>query len=149
MTMKVSEAPTVVEQTFDATLDKVWRSTTEPELMRRWYFDKISSFEPEVGFETKFTISNEGRDFPHRWKVTEVIPQKKIAYDWSYENYPGDSRVTFELLEAGTFTRLLLTHTVQEDFPEDVPEFQRESGLAGWQYFIQKSLKDHLEEKRT
>ena len=84
-------------------------------------------------------------DFLHRWKLTEVVPHRKIAYDWSYDNYPGDGGVVFELFEDDSSTRLRLTFAVREDFPQDVPEFRRESGLAGWQYFIQKSLKDHLE----
>ena len=143
--MRASDKPIVVEQTFNATLDRVWKSLTEPALMRQWYFDNISNFKPEVGFETGFTVSNDGRDFLHRWKVTEVVPHKKIAYDWSYENYPGDAWVAFELFEEGSATRLRLTHVAREDSPQDVPEFRRESGLAGWRHFVQKSLKHHLE----
>jgi uncharacterized protein YndB with AHSA1/START domain len=143
--MRANEEPIVVEQTFNVSPGEVWKSITEPELMRQWYFDKISSFKPEVGFETRFTVSNEGRNFPHRWRVTEVEPEKKLAYDWSYENYPGDAWVVFELFEEGSTTRLRVTHTTRKDFPQEIPEFHRDSGLAGWQYFVQKSLKEYLE----
>jgi len=143
--MRASEEPVVVEQTFRATADQVWKSITDPDLMRQWFFDNIPRFEPEVGFETTFTVVNEGREFPHRWKVTEVVPSKKIAYDWSYDNYAGDSWVEWELFEEGSATRLRLTHKVREDFPDDVPEFQRESCVAGWTYFVAQSLKSHLE----
>ena len=143
--MRASDEPIVVEQTYNAKPETVWRSITEPDLMRQWFFEAITDFRPEVGFEGRFTVSNEGREFPHRWKVTEVVPHKKIAYDWSYENYPGDAWVAFELFEEGSSTRLRLTYTAREDFPQDVPEFRRESGLAGWKYFVQKSLKGHLE----
>lgn len=32
-----------------------------------------------------------------------------------------------------------------EDFPEGVPEFKRESGLQGWNFFIVQRLKNYLE----
>ena len=42
--------------------------------MRQWYFENIPAFKAEVGFETQFEIHNQGRIFPHRWKVTKVVP---------------------------------------------------------------------------
>jgi len=33
---------------------------------------------------------------------------------------------------------------VLEDFPQDIPEFKRESGLAGWTYLILESLQKYL-----
>ncbi len=53
--------------------------------------------------------------------------------------------MTFELTEQGRATTLKLTNTVLQDFPDNVPEFERESCLAGWQYFIGQSLKVYLE----
>ena len=53
--------------------------------------------------------------------------------------------VAFELFEEDDSTRLNLTHRVTESFPDDIPEFKRESGLAGWNYFIKTSLKEFLE----
>ena len=113
--------------------------------MHHWYFKDIPSFKPEVGFRTQFNVQSEERNFRHMWEVTEVIPKKKIAYNWKYDNYPGDSRVEFELFDQQNHTKLKLTHQVLESFPEDIPEFERESGIAGWAYFISKSLKEFLE----
>jgi uncharacterized protein YndB with AHSA1/START domain len=53
-----------------------------------------------------------------RDKVTEVIPQKKIAYTRRYKGEPGDSLVAFELFADGGKTRLALTHTGIETFPK-------------------------------
>jgi uncharacterized protein YndB with AHSA1/START domain len=77
--------------------------------------------------------------------VTEVVPLKKITYNWKYEDYPGDSFITFELFEQNNLTKLKLIHSVLESFPEDIPEFKRESGLEGWTFFIRKSLKEFIE----
>ncbi len=66
---------------------------------------------------------------------------KTFTINWRYGGYAGDSLVTFELSEQGDDgTVLRLTHLVTASFPEDVPEFSRESGITGWKYFITESL---------
>ena len=109
--------------------------------------DSIESFEPKVGFETKFVIENEGRVFSHLWKITEVERLKKITYNWKYEEYTGDSFVTFELVNQGKNTKLKLVHTTTKDFPSNIPEFTRESCVGGWNYFIKQRLKEYLKKQ--
>ncbi|MGB5749143.1 MAG: SRPBCC domain-containing protein [Desulfobacterales bacterium] len=145
--MKKSDEPIVVEQVLNASMDTVWKSITEIDLMRQWYFDNIPSFRPEAGFETQFTIEHEGRVFPHKWKVTGVVPGRKIVYTWRFDGYAGDSYVAFELSEQGGSTKLRLTAIVTEDFPEGIPELTRESCIGGWEYFIQQSLKAFVEKQ--
>ena len=143
--MKKNEEPIVVEQSFNASIDAVWNAITEIDQMRQWYFENIPSFKPEVGFETQFNVQSQDRNFLHMWKVTEVSSLKTITYNWKYENYPGDSFVTFELFQQDNLTKLRLTVQIMEDFPENIPEFKRESCVEGWIYFIRKRLKEYLE----
>ncbi len=145
--MKKEEKPIVVEQTYDVSSGELWNAITELKQMTKWFFENIEAFEPEAGFETRFVIENEGRTFPHLWKITEVEPLKKISYNWKYEGYAGDSFVIFELSEHGKKTKLKLVHTITEDFPSDIPEFTRESCITGWNYFIKQSLMDYLKSK--
>ena len=42
-------------------------------------------------------------------------------------------------------TNLKLTHAGHDTFPNDNPIFSRESGEAGWRYFLNESLKAFLE----
>ena len=84
--------------------------------MKQWFFDNIPSFEPIVGFETRFDIQVEDRIFPHLWKLTAVVPKEKITYNWKYEGYPGRSMVVFELFENDNRTTLRLTAAVLENF---------------------------------
>ena len=142
--MKKGDAPVVVEQTFNKSIDTVWNSITEVDQMRQWYFENIPSFKSEVGFETQFNVSCHDRNFLHQWKVTEVVPKQLITYHWKYERYSGDSFVTFELSRQNDVTTLTLTHRIVESFPDDIPEFKRESCLEGWTFFIKKSLKEYL-----
>jgi uncharacterized protein YndB with AHSA1/START domain len=143
--MKKNDEPIVVEQTFQADADTVWKSITEIDLMRQWYFNTIPSFKPEVGFETQFNVESGGRSFLHLWKVTEIVPLKKIVYNWKYDGIPGDSFVVFELFRQNDMTTLRLTHQIKESFPDNIPEFSRESGVIGWTFFIRKSLKEFLQ----
>ena len=143
--MKKNEDPIIVEQTFNTSVDAVWNAITEIDQMRKWYFESIPSFKPEVGFETQFNVHSQDKTFMHLWKVMEVVPSKILAYNWKYEDISGDSFVKFELFEENHLTKLRLTHQVLEDFPDDIPEFKRESGVEGWTFFINKSLKEFLE----
>jgi len=143
--MKKTDKSIIVEQLFDSSIENVWKAITELAKMKRWFFDNIPSFNPTVGFETRFVVQVEDRVFPHLWKLTEVVPMKKITYDWRYEGYQGRSIVIFELIKEVHQTKLKLTSTAIESFPDNIPEFTRESGVQGWNYFIKKSLKGYLD----
>lgn len=143
--MKTSEEPIIVEATFSAPPERVWQAISDPEEMRQWYFSQIEDFQPELGFETKFTVALEARSFEHRWKIVEVEEGRRIAYSWSYTEYPGNSRVSMQISPADGGTHLRLEDIVTEDFPDDIPEFERESGVEGWNYLIKEALKAHLE----
>jgi uncharacterized protein YndB with AHSA1/START domain len=140
--MKKNNEPVIVEQKFSATIDTVWKSITEIDRMRQWYFENIPLFEPEVGFETQFNVESGGRNFLHMWKVTEVVPMEKIAYDWRYGGYAGDSFVVFELFKQDDFIKLRLTHNVRESFPDDVPKFSRESCIGGLGILYQEKTEE-------
>lgn len=143
--MKTSQPPIIVSQDYKATPLEVWNAITRPQQMRKWYFEPLEDFKDQVGFKTQFAIQHEDRTFTHQWEITEVIPQKKLSYCWQYEEYQGLAKVSFEISPSENSTTLTLINTILEDFPENIPEFTRESCLGGWQYFIQQQLKNYLE----
>lgn len=136
----------VVERTFNAPVARVWKALTEADEMRVWYFD-LKEFKPEVGFEFEFSVEHEGVNYHHLCQVTEVIPQKKIAYTWRYKGQPGDSLVTFELFPEGDKTRLKLTHTGIESFPKTAA-YARKNFEAGWTAIIGSELKQFVEKTK-
>jgi uncharacterized protein YndB with AHSA1/START domain len=133
----------VIERTFNAAVARVWTALTDVEQMRQWYFD-LKEFKPEVGFEFAFVVEHEGVTYDHRCKITEVIPQRKIAYTWRYEGHEGDSLVTFELFAEGDKTRLKLTHKGLDTFPK-LPAYAREKFMQGWTEIIDSALKRFVE----
>jgi uncharacterized protein YndB with AHSA1/START domain len=144
MTTKTNLAEAVViERTFSAPVASVWKALTDVDQMRVWYFD-LREFKPEVGFEFEFVVEHEGMIYHHLCKVTEVVPQKKVAYTWRYKGHEGDSLVTFELFAEGGETRLKLTHEGLETFPK-TPAFAPKNFREGWTQIIGTSLQDYLE----
>ncbi len=143
MTYKTSP-PVIVTQAFEATADSVWATITDRNRMIRWFFGEIPDFKPLIGFETVFDVENNGLIYPHRWKITECVPNRKITYSWKYDGYPGESFVVWELSSQAPLTILTLTHYGMESFPQDNPDFSRESCLAGWNYFIHERLRAYL-----
>ena len=142
----VTEA-VMIERTFNAPVARVWKALTDADEMRVWYFD-LKEFKPEVGFEFEFTVEREGTKYHHLCKITEVIPQKKIAYTWRYAGEEGNSLVTFELFTDGGKTRLKLTHDGLETFPK-LPAYAKTNFEKGWTEIIGSSLKQYVEESKT
>jgi len=135
--------PLVFERTFQAPVDQVWKSLTDVDEIRNWYFD-LKEFKPEVGFEFQFMVEHEGNKYDHRCKIVEMIPQKKLAYSWRYEGQPGNSIVTFELFAEGNKTKMKLTHEGLETFP-NLLAYARKNFREGWTSILDSSLKHYLE----
>jgi uncharacterized protein YndB with AHSA1/START domain len=143
--MKKSE-PIVIERTYNAPVEKVWKAITDKAEMKLWYFD-LKEFKAEPGFKFEFTGGpDDGKQYLHLCEVTEVVPLKKLTYSWKYDGYEGISFVTFELFNEAGKTKLILTHRGLESFP-DIPDFARANFVEGWTHIIGISLKDFVEVK--
>jgi uncharacterized protein YndB with AHSA1/START domain len=134
----------VVDRTLNAPVARVWEALNDVDQIRQWYFD-LKEFKPKAGFEFEFVVEHEGHSYHHLCRVTEVIPQRKLAYTWRYKGERGDSLVTFELFAEGEKTRLKLTHTGIETFPK-TPAYARKNFEAGWTG-IATELENFLEGK--
>ncbi|MEM9001789.1 MAG: SRPBCC domain-containing protein [Bacteroidota bacterium] len=143
--MNTTDAPIIVEQDYQVSQATVWNALTRLDELKLWFFENIPAFEPKEGFETRFPVTTENGIFTHIWKVTEVIEEKKLSKKWMYAEYPGSAMVHFLLIPNNGKTTIRLTLEVLEDFPQNIPEFKRESGVAGWNYFLCERLKDYLE----
>jgi len=147
MTIKMEQAEAVaVERTLNAPIARVWKALTDANQMRQWYFD-LKEFKPQVGFEFEFVVDHEGNRYHHLCQVSDVVPQKKIAYSWRYKGEPGDSLVTFELFGEGNKTRVKVTHTGIETFPK-TPAYARKNFENGWTAIIGTELKQFVEKSK-
>lgn len=142
--MKTTGQPIVVQIQLNVPPKEIWKAITYKDQMIQWFFENIPDFKAEVGFTTRFNVQTENHIFPHLWKITMVIPEQKIVYDWRYENFVGAAKVTFEITPNQGQRKLTVTSTVIEDFEDNIAEFERNSCLAGWKYFIEDRLFNFL-----
>ncbi len=84
--------PLIIERTYKASIEKVWKAITDKDQMKQWYFD-LAVFKPEVGFEFQFVGGTPEKSYVHLCKVTEVEVGKKLTHSWKYEGYSGNSVV--------------------------------------------------------
>ena len=137
--------PLIVERTYNANIQRVWKAITDRDQMKEWYFD-LEEFKPETGFKFEFTGGDETVQFLHECIVLEADPPHKLSYSWRYPDREGYSVVTFELFaEDETKTRLRLTHEGIDSFPQDDHRFGIASFTAGWNEIIGVSLKNFVE----
>jgi uncharacterized protein YndB with AHSA1/START domain len=139
----MNNEPVVVERTFNASVHKVWKALTNKEQMDQWSF-KVSDFKPEVGFEFTFEGKRENTTYHHVCKVTEVVFCKKLSYSWQYKGVEGSSLVTFELFVGGDTTRVRVTHTGLETFP-NTADYAKQNYVEGWNHLLGVSLQKLLE----
>ena len=140
--------PIVVEQEFSVSRSELWKAITEPSQMVNWFFKAIPDFEPEPGFETKFNVNTGEADFVHVWKVLEAVPDTKVVIDWRYQGFDGIGKVIFEVFDGQRGSKLRITNEGLESFPQDRPEFTRESCVGGWEFF-QGQLKNWVEKGKA
>lgn len=131
--------PLVIERTFDAPVARVWQALTDKDEIGRWSFT-ISDFKLEVGHDFSFYGGTETRRYLHLCRIVEIIPGRKLAYTWRYENIPGITLVSFELFAEGDKTRLRLTHEGLENLAHAGPDFARTNFEAGWTAILDQGL---------
>jgi uncharacterized protein YndB with AHSA1/START domain len=106
-----------LETIFDAPIDLVWQSWTDPARMTWFGSDpegRVICAEAQVRvggtFRVKFRNSDE-TEFVCRGIYQEVDPNRKLAFTWEWENEPGTtSNVVVSLSPAGDTTRMHFSH---------------------------------------
>jgi uncharacterized protein YndB with AHSA1/START domain len=134
--------PLIKEFYYNAPIAKVWEALTDKDKMKKWYFPQLLKFEPVVGY--KFQFDDDSHEYHKEWVVTKVVEGKTFAHSWAYKGYPGSSEVVFDLFAEGNKTRLRVTQTGLESFP-DHPHFKRERFEWGWDNLLGQNLKHLLE----
>ena len=147
--MTTQDPPIITTQEFNIPTEKLWEIITTPKLMRSWFFEQIQDFKAEEGFSTTFLIEHENRRFTHQWTIVLVDKPNTIVYQWNYKEHQGDSTVIFNITPTITGCKLTVTAKTLEDFPQDIPEFKRDSCIGGWQYFINERLKAYVSQQYT
>jgi activator of HSP90 ATPase len=125
-----------IERTFEmnATAEQVFDALVNPDTIQIWSADE-AKMGADVG--SKFTLWG-GQMFGVN---LEVIKNKKLVQEWSYDQWEKPSRVTFTLKAKGKKTIVELLH-------EDVPEKSIKSIDEGWNSYYLGAMQDMFLEKK-
>jgi uncharacterized protein YndB with AHSA1/START domain len=90
-----SDTEILIQREFDAPARLVWRSTTEPDLIKRWWSGKrgeVTSVEVDlrVGGTWRYVMQTpEGFEVAFHGTYREIVPNEKVISTELYEGAPG------------------------------------------------------------
>ena len=149
-------------RTFDAPRERVWKTWTEPDRVKRWWGPEFFTapfikIDLRVGGKYLFCMrSPEGSDFWSSGVYREIVPMNRIVYSQNFAdemgniipasqiglpgNWPPEIMVTVTFEEKGGKTKI----TVQE---VGIPEEMREMAKLGMDQSLDKFAKVLEEQK--
>jgi uncharacterized protein YndB with AHSA1/START domain len=136
--------PLVKEFTFNVPAEKVWTAIIDKDTMKKWYFPQLREFKPVTGF--RFQFDDQGAGYQKEWIVTQMVEGKRLAHSWAYKGYQGSSEVIFDLFPQDNTTKLRITQTDLESFPNH-PHFRRDRFESGWDHLLGQNLRQLLENR--
>ncbi len=160
MTMTQTRTTQVYEVYIKAPAQKVWDAITDPDWTTKYAYKARQEIEPRSGGTYKTFATDEMRNFGMPeviidGEVIEYDPPRKLVHTWHTffsEELTAEpaTRLTYELEEAGGFTRLTLVHEL-EGAPlhaEMVSSKWTEGAGGGWTWIL-SDLKSFLETGET
>jgi len=129
----------LIERTFDAPRERLWKAWTDPELMKRWwgpavFTAPVINIDLRVGGKYHYCMrSPDGKDYWSTGIYNEIVPNERLVVTdsfadekgnvvpGSYYGMPGDlpleMHVTVTFEEQGGRTRMTLKHSGFPDGP--------------------------------
>ncbi len=118
----------VMTRRYAAPRDRVFRVWTEPEHLKRWFFvteaGATAQAEVDLRLGGRYRVSLYGGDGGLIYTVAgcyeAVEPPTKLVFSWRWEVPPYDEAdtrvtVTFQEIEAGQRTEVVITHELLTD----------------------------------
>ena len=143
----------VVEHSFDASPERVWKHWTEPESMKRWWSPKhytATVIENDPRVDGKFLFSMKAPDGKMHWntgRYIEVVPYHKMVSLMSFSDERGkvipasqlgmpgtwadEIKVTVEFHEMGGRTKIVVKE-------EGIPTIMYVFAKMGWNQQFEK-----------
>lgn len=127
----VSENAIVMERTFDAPVDVVWKMWTQPEHFKNWYGPQgftipVSEMDVQVGGQHRCCMEMQTPDGGMKMWSTgeyiEIVPNQRLVYTESPADEDGNlvvppgmeqpmtTTVTIQLEDLGGRTKMVVTH---------------------------------------
>ncbi|HKP30187.1 MAG TPA: SRPBCC domain-containing protein [Gemmatimonadales bacterium] len=116
----------VIERTFDAPRDQVWRAWTEPELIAQWWGrgrkTVVQQMEVRKGGHWHFVVDGKSETQGFRGRYREVTPPSRFVWTLEWDGMPGYLTIdTVELVDLGDGrTKLINTSQFLTDEERDM-----------------------------
>jgi len=105
----------VLTRVFDAPRRLVFDAFSKPELLKRWFGPRgwsllVCEVDFKVGGGFRFVLRGpHGKNMGMRGVYREIVPPERSVHMESFDDYPGESKVTTVLVEQGGKTTLTAT----------------------------------------
>ncbi len=110
-----SDREIVLTRVFDAPRRLVFDAFSKAELLKRWFGPRgwslvVCDVDFKVGGGFRFVLRGpDGQEMGMRGVYKEIVPPERSVHMESFDDYPGESRVTAVLVEQGGKTTLTAT----------------------------------------
>lgn len=152
-----SKEAVVIERTFEAATDLIWKMWTDPEHFKKWYGPNgfsvpVAEMDLRVGGKRLICMASPDSSMK-MWtagEYVEIVPNQRLVYTESMadehgnalppsamgmpDGYPTTTEITVMLEDLGGRTRMVMTHA---GVPAD------SSGASGWNQAFDK-LADYI-----
>jgi uncharacterized protein YndB with AHSA1/START domain len=112
---KLNDREIVVERTFNASRDRVWRAFSEPELVAQWWGRgnnvKVERFEFRVGGHWRFVEHADGQTHGFEGRYREINPKDLIEHTFEWDGMPGHANIETVIFEDVDGGRTKVTNT--------------------------------------
>ena len=105
----------VLTRVFDAPRKLVFEAFTKPELLKQWFGPRgwslvVCEVDLKVGGGFRFVLRGpDGKQMGMSGVYREIVPPERSVHMESYDDYPGESRVTSVFVEQAGKTTLTAT----------------------------------------
>jgi len=123
-----------IERTFAAPAQAVFDAWTSVEVLRRWWHAEhdwetpIAEVELRVGGTIRLVMRDpvDGAEYGGSGEFTVIVPPRRLAFTWSWDDVPGHQLIELELTEHDGATTVVMTH-------HGITDELRGETLQGWQ----------------
>jgi uncharacterized protein YndB with AHSA1/START domain len=126
-----------VEVSLAATPHQAWSLLTEKQHISNWWGDHVS-LEARLGGKLLERWSDNGRQVVTSGEVTQCRPPSVLEMTWADDDWPGNTKVAFDLSTDAGGTRLVLEHSGWRIHPVANRWRLIDAHADGWSRYLKK-----------
>lgn len=147
MNTVISAPPIKINRQIDASVEETWQAWTDAELMSRWFAPgtmraEVLALDVREGGAYRIRMhGSDGATHTVTGTFTAVVPHKKLAMTWSWEDTEDGvtSNVTVQFAASGDGTELQILH---EGLPDQDSVEKHTQGWEGCLANLTERIKD-------